>query len=129
MPQIRSKISERSPYYISKYRFLELKNFCRQYDEWKVEISRISLYGGRSTIRGSEIGRPVENAAIRIEALKRHLKAVEQASIAADPDIYPWILKCVTQGIGYDGLDVPCSRDYFYDRYRKFFWHLDKIRG
>ena len=129
MPQIRSKISERSPYYISKYRFLELKNFCRQYDEWKVEIGRISLYGARSTIRGSEIGRPVENAAIRIEALKRRIKAVEQASIAADPDIYPWIIKCVTKGIGYDGLDVPCSRDYFYDRYRKFFWHLDKIRG
>ena len=129
MPQIRSKISERSPYYISKYRFLELKNFCRQYDEWRVEISRISLYGARSTIRGSEIGRPVENAAIRIEALKRRIKAVEQASIAADPDIYPWIIKCVTKGIGYDGLDVPCSRDYFYDRYRKFFWHLDKIRG
>lgn len=129
MPQIRSRISERSPYYISKYRFLELKNFCRQYDEWKAEISRVSLYGVRSAIRGSEIGRPVENAAIRIEALKRHIKAVEQASIAADPDIYPWILKCVTKGIGYDGLDVPCSRDYFYDRYRKFFWHLDKIRG
>ena len=129
MPQIRSKISERSPYYISKYRFLELKNFCRQYDEWKVEISRVSLYGVRNAIKGSEIGRPVENAAIRIEALKRRLKAVEQASIAADPDIYPWILKCVTKGIGYDGLDVPCSRDYFYGRYRKFFWHLDKIRG
>ena len=128
MPQIRSKISERSPYYISKYRFLELKNFCRQYDEWKAEISRVSLYGARSAIRGSEIGRPVENAAIRIEVLKRRIKSVEQASIATDPDIYPWILKCVTKGIGYDGLDVPCSRDYFYSRYRKFFWHLDKIR-
>ena len=23
---------------------------------------------------------------------------------------------------------IPCSRDYFYDRYRKFFWILDGIR-
>lgn len=128
MPQIRSKISERSPYYISKYRFLELKNFCRQYDEWKSEINKINLYGVRMDVRGSGPGKPVETTVIRIEALQRKIEAVEQASVAADPDIYPWILKCVTQGIGYNSLDAPCSRDYFYGRYRKFFWHLDNIR-
>lgn len=25
-------------------------------------------------------------------------------------------------------LDIPCSRDMYYDRYRKFFWLLDNAR-
>jgi hypothetical protein len=31
---------------------------------------------------------------------------------------------------GKDGrwFTYPCSRDYFYDRYRKFFWILDGVR-
>lgn len=42
-----------------------------------------------------------------------------------------YILRCVTSGISYDKMvasGIPCSRDYFYDRYRKFFWILDRIR-
>lgn len=60
-----------------------------------------------------------------------NMEMVEQAAIGADPDIYSYILRCVTSGISYDKMvasGIPCSRDYFYDRYRKFFWILDGIR-
>ena len=129
MAQIRSKISEKSPYYISKYRFLELKNFCRQYSEWRLEITKLNWYGQIGDGRGSDISDPTERLAERAISFKRRLEMVEQAVIWADPDIYEWILRAVTEGIGYGSLNVPCSRDYFYDRYRRFFWKLSQLRG
>lgn len=56
---------------------------------------------------------------------------IEQSAIKADSDIYTWIMKSVCYGVSYDYLKaegVPCSREYFYTRYRKFFWILDKVR-
>ena len=129
MGQIRSEISEKSPYYISKYRFLELKNFCRQYPDWVRELKLVNWYGIRSDIRGVKVSDRTEALAEKVASLNRRLEMVEQAAIAADPDIYQWIVKGVSEGIGYLSLGVPCSKDYYYDRYRRFFWYLDKIRG
>lgn len=45
--------------------------------------------------------------------------------------IYEWLLKGVTMEVSYSDLraaGLPCSKDYYYERYRKFFWHLDKVR-
>ena len=44
----------------------------------------------------------------------------------------PYILKAVTQGVSYDNLktrwDMPCSKDKYYEFYRKFFWILSDSR-
>lgn len=49
-----------------------------------------------------------------------------------DPDLGEYILAAVTQGLTYETcktrFDIPCSRDTYYDRYRKFFWLLHKVR-
>lgn len=41
--------------------------------------------------------------------------------------------KCGTTGMSYDTLrvqtSIPCSRDVYYECYRKFFWLLDKARA
>ena len=37
----------------------------------------------------------------------------------------------VTCGVSYGVLaarGIPCGKDYYYDKYRKFFWLLDKVR-
>lgn len=68
---------------------------------------------------------------LELAVMRRMYEMVEQAAIAADPGICIYILKCVTKGVSYDKLvaeGIPCSRDYFYDRYRKFFWILDGVR-
>lgn len=34
-------------------------------------------------------------------------------------------------GLSYETLstlEIPCGRGYFYERYRKFFWCLDRVR-
>ena len=57
---------------------------------------------------------------------------VEQAALGADAELYPYILRAVTEGLSYTALkmqaDLPCCKDVYYDRYRRFFWLLSKAR-
>jgi hypothetical protein len=131
---IRAEISKNGKWYISKHRYYELKHFCLQYDEWRGEIScltALSSPSGDISTGGSFTGDRTGNTAVKRASMRSRMEMVEQAAIAADPDIYSYILTCVTQGVSYDKLvaaGIPCSRDYFYERYRKFFWILDQIR-
>lgn len=134
---IRAKLSEDNPYWISKHRYYELKHFCLQYPEWK------KLYSaGVNTMKSPNFSRvgnsgnasdPVGEAAARVEIFSRRMKMVEQTAIETDPELYSYILRCVTEGCSYVALrtylGIPCGRDYFYERYRKFFWLLDRARG
>ena len=131
MSTIRNQISTKSPYYISKHRFLELKHFCLQYPEWKTEINKINWFGSPGDGRSYDVSKPVERLVIRRDKLLNYMRMVEQAAIEADGDIFEWILKGVTIGQSYSDLrtaGIPCSKDYYYERYRRFFWHLDKVR-
>ena len=57
---------------------------------------------------------------------------IEKAALDADECLYPYILKAVTEGLSYTYLksktDIPCGKDMYYDRYRRFFWILDGLR-
>ena len=60
------------------------------------------------------------------------IKMIERAAKDADDFLYPYILKAVTEGLSYTylkaRLDIPCGRDMYYDRYRRFFWLLSELR-
>ena len=57
---------------------------------------------------------------------------VEQAAIEAEPELYSYILKAVTENLTFVVLKnvygIPCERDMFYDRRRKFYWVLSGVR-
>jgi hypothetical protein len=63
-------------------------------------------------------------------AEKIHL--IEKAARSADRYLYEYILKAVTENLSYtylkSKLDIPCGKDMYYDRYRRFFWLLNKLR-
>ena len=76
-------------------------------------------------------GNATEDLAIRRAMLSKNCELVEQTCIEADEGIYQWILKAVTnEGIGYtylkERMDIPCSRNTYYERRRKFYWLLSK---
>ena len=58
---------------------------------------------------------------------------IEKTAKEADEYLYTYILKAVTEELSYTYLkskmDIPCGRDMYYDRYRKFFWLLSKSRN
>ena len=112
---IRPEISGKNKYWIERHRYYELKHFCLQF------------------VRSGQIhGDPTARCAESRLFFSDRMKLVEQAAIGADPEIYTYILRAVTEGLSYDTLKmqhgIPCCRDVYYDRYRRFFWLLDKTR-
>lgn len=131
---IRPELSKKNKYWIDKNRFYELKYFCLQYPLWKrayedLDGLRICSYDlskvSRSSIQNDAIGECVEERSLYFE----RINVVEKAAIEADPYLASYILKAVTEGLSFDylktRLEIPCCRDTYYDRYRRFFWLLD----
>lgn len=133
---IRPEVSKKNKYWISRHRYYELKHFCLQYNEWKklyletvprIQIPKIS----RVKIL-ENVSDPVGDLAVKRAELAGKMQLVEETAICTDRELYSYILAAVTEGRPYTYLrtvmDIPCGKDYFYERYRKFFWLLSKSR-
>lgn len=70
--------------------------------------------------------------ALRYAELKTHkpkqAAMIEQAARTAEPELWPYILRNVTQGVPYHALLIPCGRRQFYEKRRRFFVELDKLK-
>lgn len=137
MRTTRPELSRKNKYWIDKRRYYELKYFCLQYPLWRraydildgISLCSYDLTGcSKTSLPGDPIGRCVEERSIYID----RITIIEKASVEADPDLSVYILKAVTEGLSYEylktRLEIPCSRDTYYDRYRRFFWLLDRAR-
>ena len=75
---------------------------------------------------------PTSKCAEKRAFYSNRIKMVEKAAMETDDFFGPYILKAVTQGVSYDNLktrwDMPCSKDKYYEFYRKFFWILSNSR-
>lgn len=134
---MRPEISQKSKYWIEKHRYYELKHFCLQYPLWKKTYESLDgtvIYSydlaliSNTNVPGDPTGNCVDLRSLYLD----RMKSVEQAAINADPYIASYILKAVTEGYSYtylkSTLNIPCGRDMYYDRCRRFFWILDKLR-
>lgn len=134
---IRATISQKNKYHIDKHRYYELKHFCLQYNEWKKAYTLCN----ESIVFASNIDKMPSNNipsdltakyAIKRAYYGKRIKLIEDLVKCADDYLYPYILKAVTEGLSYvylkTKLDIPCSRDMYYDRYRRFFWLLSEAR-
>ena len=139
--EIRPELSQDNKYHISKHRYYELLHFCRQYTEYLAEKEQILATCVRPVVANHTITTDamashrtdhMERWAIRLADVDDKIKLIEQTTVDADKELSGYILMSVTSGLGFDAMkaryDVPCSRNTFYDRYRKFFWILDQRR-
>ncbi len=136
---IRAKLSEKNKYWIDKHRYYELKHFCLQYQTWKKAYKTLDEMGMQSTNYSNEIKSytniPInltEKYAIAKMLLDDRIKMIERIAFEADDKLYFYILKGVTEELSYNCLkvryEIPCGKDKYYDRYRRFFWLLSKAR-
>jgi hypothetical protein len=134
---IRPEISEKNKYWIDKHRYYELKHFCLQYKEWKKAYAACNesiIFASSFEERRSDgtVSDLTAKYAIKRAYYAGRIKLVEKAAMEAEPDLYLYILKGVTEGLSYTylktKLEIPCGRDMYYDRYRKFFWLLSNSR-
>lgn len=135
---IRPELSIKNKYWIDKHRHYELKHFCLQYPFWKktyIEFSDPSI--PLSTIDKAPTsnlpGDPTAKRAIMLAQYAEKIKLIEDAAVEADRYLYKYIIKAVTENLSYNQLkakmDIPCGRDMYYDRYRRFFWILSDLRN
>lgn len=134
---IRPEITEKSRYWIHKNRHYELKHFCLQYPYWKkkyaeLENPKCSLSTFEWRCATNIPGDPTAKRALIREYYSSRIDLIENIAKQADPYLYPYILKAVTEGLSYLQLKsrfgIPCGKDMYYDRYRKFFWLLHNSR-
>ena len=133
----RPSVSKKNKYWISKHRFYEISHHCLQYAEWKDELRNLQASIGVKAVKmdgmphGTEVGSPTESIALRIYDLEEKIKRVEDAAYESDPVIEKFILKAVTNdGITFNYLKnvmgIPCEKDMYYDRRRKFYWIMSQ---
>ena len=126
---VRPVVSRRNRYWISKHKYYELKHFCLQYPEWKQTYSKIA--SNPLMMRAIEED-PTAAAAIMMDDLDGKMRLIEDCTRQADLSIGGYIFRGVTEDLSFTYLKtvlgIPCERDMYYDRYRKFFYLLAKER-
>ena len=133
---IRPEVSKQNKYWISRHRYYELKHYCLQYNEWKkLYLAMTPSIQSPKISRGEKFEKqndPAGELATKRAELALKMQLIEETVINTDRELYNYILAAVTEGRSDTYLktvmNIPCSKDYFYQRYRKFFWLLSRSR-
>lgn len=130
----KQPVSKKNPYYISSHRYLELKNFCLQYPEWKQAVADINLVGKPADIYvDTNMQDPTSKVADLREPYLKKIFLVESCASATDENYGKYVLMAVTRALTYDNLrlmhGLMINRREYYKLYRKFFYILSKKRN
>ena len=113
---------------ISLLAYRELKYFCLQYEEKKMEISSLLGCKGvsydKSSVQGG-VSDPTGYTAQRIIKLSNDIELIENTIKEVGEDIYSYLLANIAHNTPYETLNVPCGRRQFFETRRKFFYLLN----
>lgn len=135
---IRPQVSEKNRYWIDKHRHYELKHFCLQYPIWKKAYAEfndtsIPLSMIERVPTSNLPGDPTGKRAVMKAYYRERINLIEEVAKETDKCLWNYILKAVTEELSYTylkaKLEIPCGKDMYYDRYRKFFWLLSQARA
>ena len=137
MGYLKGELCEKNPYHISKHRYYELKHYCMQYKEWRDIYNRMDMYPSYYETLYSKTdtnpGNPTEKIASMRADIRKNVELIEKVAMEADSELGPYILRAVTEDLSYPQLqtiyDIPCGKDMYYDRYRKFYYLLSNEKG
>lgn len=92
----KPELSKKSPFYITKYRYYELKNFCLQYPDWKKALEQVNGWESSShevsgIIRGSLPESSTERQAIIRAYYSMHIDIIDRCVAKLEPAIGPCI--------------------------------------
>ena len=118
---------------ISLSRYRELYYFCQQYREKKDALQR--CYNIKSEPASSMPKNPKmltdsgKQHNDKAKKLSRDIHLIEKTAQEAVGELFPFLLKNVTEDISYEHMGVPCGRRQFYFMRRKFFCLLNQKKG
>lgn len=132
---IRPERSKKSQFWIDKHRYYELKHFCLQYPLWKENAKNIISVKPRTfapLYLSNKINDPTADLAAELEYYEDRMSLVYDICKLTDYSIADYLFRGVTEERTYDYLYLDgmlCSRDYYYNKYREFFWLLSRERN
>ena len=124
---------------ITKERYIELRAFCRQYPQWKVEAaSMLGVSGAKldDMPHGTDVGDPTGRAVERREMLIGKMQMVEKCAAAvSDGKWFQALMLNVCNGMAYEAIrDLhpemlrTNNKNHFFKARRIFFNLLDKVK-
>lgn len=127
--------SYRGKYKLSKHEYLKAFHYAMCYNDWRreydslVDTARAIEYSDMP--HGTNTWDSTAEAAQRRAELREKMQTVEDTAYEADPELCRYIMYAVTnEGATYEYLQstkkLPCGKDMFYDRRRKFYYLLNK---
>lgn len=131
----RNRSKKTGKWKISAHEFYMAMHFAYQYHEWKKELTGLTDTSKAITYSDMPKGNlnpdPTGDLVERREKLVRNIDIVERSAREADPELYEWLMLGVTNdGVNYESLrtlkGIPCSRNTYYERRRKFYYLLSK---
>ena len=91
-----------------------------------------SNFSSSSINSSSVLGDSTAKRALLKFFYSERIKLIEKTAMEADRYLYGYIIKGITEVKSYTYLKtvlgMPCGKDMYYDRYRKFFWLLSNSR-
>ena len=103
--------------------------WCEEYPDWldllesTLDTSHAIRYD-LDKVQTSGDSDPTAKTAIMRAKYSRNKDILENTVREVAPEIYPWMLKGITQGLKFDDLKrsgIPCSDKYFYIRRRQVY--------
>ena len=139
MPKVRA--GWQGKYKLEKHEFYVAYHYALQYNDWLIQYNLLGngvegIKYDKDKVQTSPSGDTLEKTAIKRADIRDRMELVEQTAREADPVLYPWILKAVTnEGVTYNTLhnpshpedkQIPCGKNMYYAKRRKFYWLLSK---
>lgn len=121
-----------NPYYLPKEEYWTVIHYARQYPAWLKELrtipdtSKAISYDGERVQTSGGYDSTAE-VAMRRAMLDKKRKLVEDTAQEAGKEIAVYLLRGVTLGTSFDdlkGQGLPCEKDMYYNRRRRFYWLL-----
>lgn len=127
------ELSKKNPYYLPKHRYLEIKNFALQYDYWKASINSIDILGSSRIEKVDEsFSDPVPALVERRDLYVRNMRMVEDAADLTDDVLGYFVFLGATKACTYENLrlmhNIPCNRNIYFDKLRRFYFILSTFR-
>ena len=121
---------------ITRERYRELLNFCRQYPQWQAELRSLSYLGAQQYSdmpHGTDVGDPVARMVERRDRLREKIDLVERVARTVDGGRwYAALIQhvCMNRPLHYiDQTLLPtANRNAFYEQRKAFFVLLNIAR-
>ena len=121
-------------YKLTKEQYQSAKYYAQRYMEWltrynQLKDSAVAIVPDDMPHGKGGTSDPTQRLATERAELKTKIQKIEDAARQADEQIGHYLLlMAITPGMTYDDLvamhKIPCGKDMFYDRRRKFYWLL-----